>query len=907
MPKSSVLSSPWFRKTVALTIAAVILTFVPIAPLAIVGGLALTMVLPGVQLLHWLDLFRQQWDFRAVVLSIALGMVTSPILIYWSSLLFGFSRWPLLVVFSVYAIALAAWVSRNDSYITNNGNESDTSDEPADSSRRNWLLVALLIGVTALGVFLAYFELETAQGYYPVQMEDWQKHYGVAFALRYTGIPPTSMFFYGMFPQEKLVYYYFLHLNGATLDLLQNGQPALQLTFVTVIVLASLIFSGVFLLLAQATLRNQKAAVWSLAFATVIGGLDVIPTLHRTIQKYREHFPTDPLTIGVFLPREHIDNWVSALSLRLNTFFAHHIWVPQHLTGLTILCLGCYLYLTLKNRRKLLMMLPLLLFALVGHSTWIAVVTLGCLFLFALLQIGMTARVQGLAATRTLFLGYVIIALIFTAVAAPFLLCLIGPQAPKSGLVFEIPKLDSWSILRPFQASFGPTIWARLLDLPLHFVLEMGALLVAGTTGLLLFWRSQLNRNQHPTSPECQPPAFRPPPSSPLPPPFSLLPFWTLLLITGVLTVSLFASGRGWAELGLMLNNDLGLRAIMPGQLVLALFAGYFMVRLPTLPLPRWGRTLLMGIVGLLIAGGVAYAGWEFISMGLTKYFDQPKLAPDVVQTLRALPEVTYPQDKPFPVVQHRLHRDASRFQLSLGNRPVGFSTGEAVVFHRDLPSLALALELSQQAFDNGLPVWSYQMFRNLGADYIFVGPAERETIRHPEKYEHSLYFQQVYQQGDFEIYQVKPPLYQPGQASFDRDTVEFEGYFIDLAPVFPGEPSTLGETPGLVTAWRLTRSVDKNYTLFVHLVDTDGNIIAQADHQLWAWDVRSEGPTTTWTPRLVHLDIVPVPETALAAEESLTIRLGLWLPETGEHFPVDTSTLEIDAGGRLMVGELKR
>ena len=38
--------------------------------------------------------------------------------------------------------------------------------------------------------------------------------------------------------------------------------------------------------------------------------------------------------------------------------------------------------------------------------------------------------------------------------------------------------------------------------------------------------------------------------------------------------------------------------------------------------------------------------------------------------------------------------------------------------------------ELSQQAFDNGLPLWSYQTFRNLGADYAFVGPAERERLQ---------------------------------------------------------------------------------------------------------------------------------------------------------------------------------
>jgi hypothetical protein len=433
---------------------------------------------------------------------------------------------------------------------------------------------------------------------------------------------------------------------------------------------------------------------------------------------------------------------------------------------------------------------------------------------------------------------------------------------------------------------------------------------------MVLFWRRRDSQKVEPS----QPPSISSTPSPPtlyslLPTPYSLLPFWTLLLVIGILIVNLFASGRGWVGLDpdLKLNNDLGLRAIMPGQLVLALFAGYFVAQLSVLSLPRWQRVAQIVVLSLLIGLGLTYAAWEFISMGLAKYWTEPKLSPDAYQVLRAMPEVTHSQDKLFPVVQHRLHRDVSRFQLSLGSRPVGFSTGEAVVFHHSVHDLALAHELSLQAFDNGLPVWSYQMFRNLGADYVFVGPAEREAMRHPEKYQHPQYFRQVYSQGDFEIYQVQPPLYthnQP-QARFDEGAIEFEGYFIDTTPFYPEGQSVplLGKkNRGLVTAWRLTRPIDKDYTVFIHLVDAEGNIIAQADHQLWAWDVKTEGATTTWTPNLTHLDIVPVPEAAFAVEDPLSIRLGLWLPDTGQHFPVEPSTLlEIDGQDRLVVGKLPR
>ncbi|MCP4363589.1 MAG: hypothetical protein GY796_36785, partial [Chloroflexi bacterium] len=263
-----------------------------------------------------------------------------------------------------------------------------------------------------------------------VQMEDWQKHYGVAYALRNTGIPPASMFFYGMFPDEQLVYYYFLHLSGATLDLLPGGAPFLHKGFVMAILLAALSFGCVFLLLARTIFYSQKAAVWALAFATVIGGLDIIPIVHRSIQKYRDHFPEGPIPWDAMLPREHIDNWISALSLRLNTFYGYYIWVPQHLTGLTILCLGCYLYLKVQDRRKLLVILPLLLFALLGHSTWIAVIVSSGLFLFALNHIFTVYRRKGFPAARTLFFGYAVVAIAFVLIAAPFIFTLVGPNAP---------------------------------------------------------------------------------------------------------------------------------------------------------------------------------------------------------------------------------------------------------------------------------------------------------------------------------------------------------------------------------------------------------------------------------------------------------------------------------------------
>ena len=915
--------STWFKYTLFATLITLTLTLLPFTPLALCGAVGLLIILPGLQLARWLDLTPTWQRPETLLVSLALGLVTSPILVYWSSLIFGFTRPMLLILLPLYVLLLAKC------------EKLEVRNVKFQISHFSFIPLFLAL-ITALGVFLSYFELQTNAGYYPVQMEDWQKHYGVAFALRQTGIPPTSPFFYGLYPDESLVYYYFLHLNGATLDLLQGGAPSLHASFVTVIVFASLTFSGMVFYLAQAMFNSPVIATWSLAFATLIGGLDIIPILQRTIEKYRHNFPDGSLPWAVFMPREHIDNWISALSLRLNTFYAHHVWVPQHLTGLTILCLGCYLYLKIPQPRKLLVIWPILLFALLGHSTWIAVIVAAAWAVFALGQFSwaiwesksldlpapnMESKSLDLPLSnlkiwtpKNLILSYVSMAALFSLIAAPFIMTLLGPQAPKSGIVFEIPKLDGWAILHPIQTTFGPAIWARLLDLPLHFTIEMGALLWVGLAGLALYWRRNYFTPpsiQGGTEEENTPPlrgGYQP---------VTLLPFLTLILLIGLITVSCFASGHGWAGLGLVLNNDLGLRALMPGQLVLALFAGYFMGQFPTLAQPRWLKTVTVIGLSVLIGLGVTSSAWEFVSMGLAKYTLEPQLSPTVYQTLRDLPSITPPIDKPFPIVQHRIHREVSRFQLSLGQRLIAFATGEAIVFHPHVHELALAHNLSQQAFDNGLPVWSYQMFNNLGANYIFVTPAEREAMRHPEKYELTQYFKQVYQHGDVTIYKVQPLPYRPidpqtnryvyqdtPQATFDNGAIAFEGYFIDPKAVYPGQ-SQVAEGRGLVTAWQLSQTVDKNYTVFIHFVDASGNIIAQADHQLWAWAANREGPTTIWPSHLTQLDIIPIPSAALE-HEPLTIRLGLWLPETGQQFPVTNVSLTVDDAGRLVIGELE-
>lgn len=846
----------WLVQSAGLIFLAIILTFIPWTPIATVGALTLLTLLPGMQLARWLGLWRGWQNVQSFVLSIALGLVISPLLLFWLGWLFELSRGEILVVIGILVIGMAGVNSRYPS------RGPETTPE---SVKMNWAVVLVLV-LLAVGIALAYTEGETGAGSYPIQMGDWVKHHGVTWSLRHTGIPPRDMFFAGMAPDKSLAYYYFMHLTTAALDILNGGPANVNSAFLIVALAASLCFAWMFYTLARVLLADRRAAFFALLFVTFIGGLDIIPTLRRVFRKEETFSILEAFSTST----EHIDNWTPTQNLRLSTFVTHYLWVPQHITALLILALGLYLYRAAPERRRLWPVLGLLVGSLLGHSTWIALVVFAALFLFGLYQIGLAWRREGLDQAGQVLGGYTLVALVAIAVILPFALTLLNSGASQAGIAFEIPhNLTDWPLLSPFSSRWDG-VWPHLLDLPLHYFVEMGALLVGGALGLWLFVR------QKKTEP--------------------LLPFFLLLILIGFVTITFFAAGRGYAELGLTLNNDLGLRAIMPAQLALALFAGVYLARIT-----RQGRWQWVIMIPLIVLG-LTSSLWEVLAMGVNKYQHPPQVPANVLKAFDELPAVT----PKFSVVQHRTHDDFSRVQPGYTGRFNGYSTSEAISVSNVEPlKLALALELSKQAFDNTLAYRSYQMLWGLGADYVFVGPVEQRPEFTPEKFEYELYFALVYRGDDVAVFELQPLLPGQVQATFDEGTVEYLGYFVEPHGHVPGHEAQ--SVPAFVSGWRLTRSTDKNYTAFVHLVDAEGTVIAQADHQLWAWDVTTEGPTSMWTPEIPHLDIIPIPASALAASGPLTIRLGLWLPETETYFPVETSMLTVDKGGRLVIGELGR
>jgi len=187
--------SSWFLATVAVTLLALIVALIPWSPLSIIGGVALLTLLPGIQLTKWLGLWQGWKHLPGLALSLGLGLVIVPLLLFWTGWLFGFSRLETFVASTLF-ILLTAWLNSRYPYRPTEQVSSSQPQARSDRSRFDWFWLIVLFLLT-IAILLAYTEGQTELGSYPIQMGDWVKHHGVTWSLRHTGIPPTNVFFWG--------------------------------------------------------------------------------------------------------------------------------------------------------------------------------------------------------------------------------------------------------------------------------------------------------------------------------------------------------------------------------------------------------------------------------------------------------------------------------------------------------------------------------------------------------------------------------------------------------------------------------------------------------------------------------------------------------------------------------------
>jgi hypothetical protein len=128
-----------------------------------------------------------------------------------------------------------------------------------------------------------------------------------------------------------------------------------------------------------------------------------------------------------------------------------------------------------------------------------------------------------------------------------------------------------------------------------------------------------------------------------------------------------------------------------------------------------------------------------------------------------------------------------------------------------------------------------------------------------------------------------EPPAFTTDQTATFGDTVRLLGYDLDYQP---GEDSAT-----IRFGWQAIQPQAESYSVFVHVVDQDGAIIAQHDGV-----PQGDYPLYRWVAGEVVLDEVTIPLPRDLPAGFYRVRVGFYRPETGERLPVVESSGEAGA-----------
>jgi hypothetical protein len=113
-------------------------------------------------------------------------------------------------------------------------------------------------------------------------------------------------------------------------------------------------------------------------------------------------------------------------------------------------------------------------------------------------------------------------------------------------------------------------------------------------------------------------------------------------------------------------------------------------------------------------------------------------------------------------------------------------------------------------------------------------------------------------------------------------DQIALIGYQMDSTGVSPDGVLHLG------LIWRAEAAIPEGYTVFIHIVDAEGTLVAQSD-RVPAVDGQPY-PTDLWLPGEIVIDSYELSVPANVVPGDYTIRVGLYLPESGQRLSIPGS-----------------
>lgn len=150
---------------------------------------------------------------------------------------------------------------------------------------------------------------------------------------------------------------------------------------------------------------------------------------------------------------------------------------------------------------------------------------------------------------------------------------------------------------------------------------------------------------------------------------------------------------------------------------------------------------------------------------------------------------------------------------------------------------------------------------------------------------------------GKFHLWQQSPA---PPQVLLSG--VEFGNVIALLGADLPAAPVQPGQTLTYTLHWQALARITQDYTVFTHLLDSEGKLQAQQDRA----PQRGRYPTSWWDPGEIIIDPYSLLLPKNLASGQYTLRVGLYRPETGQRLPLKNQTRDfVDLPNLITVSQV--
>jgi hypothetical protein len=484
----------------------------------------LVFVFPGFVIGWLLNLFeikhRSLW--MQVGIAIVLSFSISPILIFlcWRLVSFEFTFGIFIAFFLGFGVIFWQQVKHRIN---------------KETVSKNSKFAALLAVFWITFTILSLTDMQLGNRlYYSVVSVDYTTRVSITDAVARTGVPPINPSYYPGHPEKLTSLYYFWYILTGFVDKIGGGWVDGRNAMVASAVWAGLaLMATIAIYLRIRCIKNFKNP-WRLAFigmgSLAVGGLDIIPNLILLI--------SSRFALGKFFFEGIIEHWNEQIATWLTSIF----WDPHHVASLITCITSLMLLQNASSRSRKVQIAAMIIagFALAssfGLSTWVAIVfcTFWVIWFFYILVF----KKQYLLASLMALSGVIALLLAF-----PFIRDLFQGLGNSSSSGFPLVfNVRTFNFAIPWITAF-PKLWQNiihLLLLPFNYLLELGFFFIAA-----FIWLKNYKNN---------------------PPTNNLYHQAEILLLAVTFFLASFVKST------VILNNDFGWRAWLPGQFVLLIWS----------------------------------------------------------------------------------------------------------------------------------------------------------------------------------------------------------------------------------------------------------------------------------------------------------------------------------------------